>query len=608
MNPQSTPSKPSTSTPSHSPGPLSPTTASQHQQPLSLPDSSPRSDPFSYPLRMHTVQETHKAKVEQDSITGRKRINQYEIIDEIGRGTYSKVKLAQSLEKADYYVAIKIIPRFSKKRRLGRVTASPEEKTKREIAILKKVRHPNIVGLLEIIDDPVLKKIYLVLEHVELGEIAWRKEGDWRICLYERRRIEKDIRREKDMGHDEEHFQMLQRRHQRKKTQRARISQPQLAHGVDYLRFDHGVDKEESGKVPLPRNATHDPTQKWPRPETSSSRANTPLPTEFDIPSLDGDDEDEIISPSQSISSNHGSSYALDRTTCDIYLEDTPFRGRSPSLTDMISCKPSVDDMPQHYAFNDEFSYVPCLTIDQARSAIRDTVLGLEYLHYEGIVHRDIKPANLLWTKDHRVKIADFGVSYFGRHLREGEVEEDISEEDATDFDNNPELAKTVGTPAFFAPELCYTDCDVEQPEVTEQIDVWSLGVTLYCLIYARLPFIAEDEYQLYRAITNEEVYIPRRRLKAVDPSCSTSQSPLNTGMSLSTGPYREEGELAFEDIDEELYDLLSRLLIKDPAERIKLREVKRHSWVVRDIDDITVKTAVGKVMGVKEICEHDKL
>ncbi|KAH7304815.1 hypothetical protein BKA65DRAFT_560308 [Rhexocercosporidium sp. MPI-PUGE-AT-0058] len=84
------------------------------------------------------------------------------------------------------------------------------------------------------------------------------------------------------------------------------------------------------------------------------------------------------------------------------------------------------------------------------------------------------------------------------------------------------------------------------------------------------------------------------------------------------------------------------------PAERIKLREVKRHSWVVCDIDDITgwleasdlsqktagkriqvddreleravilitllerarsaVKTAVGKVMGVKESCEHDKL
>jgi [calcium/calmodulin-dependent protein kinase] kinase len=311
-------------------------------------------------------------------------------------------------------------------------------------------------------------------------------------------------------------------------------------------------------------------------------------------------------------------------------------------LTDSIIWDiPPVDDTTRHYASEDDFSYVPCLTIDQARSTIRDTVLGLEYLHYQGIVHRDIKPANLLWTKDHRVKIADFGVSYFGRHIREGEAEEDVSEEDATDFDDDLELAKTVGTPAFFAPELCYTDLDGKQPEVTEQIDVWSLGVTLYCLIYARIPFMAEDEFQLFRAIANEEVYIPRRRLKAVDPSCSTSHSPL-MGISLSTGPYREEGELAFEDIDEELYDLLRRMLIKDPAERIKLREVKRHPWVIRDINDIigwledsdpsrmtagrriqvddrdleravipitllerarsAVKTAIGKVMGVKAL------
>jgi [calcium/calmodulin-dependent protein kinase] kinase len=185
------------------------------------------------------------------------------------------------------------------------------------------------------------------------------------------------------------------------------------------------------------------------------------------------------------------------------------------------------------------------------------------------------------------VKIADFGVSYFGRHIREGETEENISEGDATDFDNDQELVKTVGTPAFFAPELCYTSIDGEELEVTEQIDVWSLGVTLYCLIYGRIPFVAEDEYQLFRAIADGEVYIPRRRLKAVDLLCSTLQSCLNTDIGLSTHPHREEGELAFEDIDEELYDLLRRMLIKDPAERIKLREVKRHSWVIRDIDDI---------------------
>ncbi|THG93066.1 hypothetical protein EW145_g8484, partial [Phellinidium pouzarii] len=56
----------------------------------------------------------------------------------------------------------------------------------------------------------------------------------------------------------------------------------------------------------------------------------------------------------------------------------------------------------------------PCLRLDQSRRICRDVVLGLDYLHHQGIIHRDIKPANLLWTADRKnVKITDFGVSHF---------------------------------------------------------------------------------------------------------------------------------------------------------------------------------------------------
>ncbi len=50
------------------------------------------------------------------------------------------------------------------------------EKIKREIAILKKCRHPNIVLLKEVIDDPRSDKIYLVLEYLTGGEVRWRDE------------------------------------------------------------------------------------------------------------------------------------------------------------------------------------------------------------------------------------------------------------------------------------------------------------------------------------------------------------------------------------------------------------------------------------------------
>jgi serine/threonine protein kinase len=534
-------------------------------------------------------------------------INQYEIINEIGRGMHGKVKLARSLETGEY-VAIKIIQRFSKKRKLGKVTVSPVDKTKREIAILKKIRHANVVGLLEVIDDPELKKIYMVLEHVELGEINWRKKGSPKICLYERRRIEKEQRGEKDTGDDEKYFKMIERRRQRKDTQRSKLTSAQG--NTDFWSLEHGADEEE-GMANLSRQTTHESLENLSRARRSflrslpgsrdpsrtpsracsgpSTRAHTPLPIQMDIGALDSDNEDDEPGPLPSIGSNHGSASALEGTYYGSYPDEpVSQRGRSPSMADsIISHMSSIDDAP-HDPLEDDYSYVPNLTIAPGQEAFRETVLGLEYLHYEGIVHRDIKPANLLLTQDRHVKISDFGVSYFGRPIREGETEENVSEADATDFDDDKELAKTVGTPAFFAPELCYTNTDKKQPKVTEQIDVWSLGVTLYCLIYARLPFLAEDEWQLFRCIAKTEVYIPRRRLKAIDPNCSTPQlRPAGYVAQPTDGAYREETELAYEDIDDELHDLLRSMLKKDPVERIRLREVKRHPWVLRHLPDV---------------------
>ncbi|CZT44842.1 related to protein kinase PAK1 [Rhynchosporium secalis] len=593
--------KTAASTPASSPGLFSPSPNTIKQHHLALSDGTPHPSPYLHPLQMHKVRETHKAQVDQDFLTGRKLINQYEIINEIGRGVHGKVKLARSLETGGY-VAIKIIQRFSKKRKLGKLTVSPEDKTKKEIAILKKIRHPNVVGLLEVIDDPELKKIYMVLEHVELGEIVWRKKGDKSICLYERRRIEREQRGERDSAEEEKYFKIMERKRQRKDAQRAKLSS--LLQNPDPWSLEHGDDEEEDD---LSRQTTHDSmlSMRIARnlksnpgsrvhsransraPSRTSSRAHTPLPTEFSLGALDSDNEGDEPGPLPSIGSYHGSASALEGTYYGSYPDDPPNRGRSPSMADSIISHMSSTDGFEHDAFEDDFSYVPCFTLDQARSAFRDTVLGLEYLHYEGIVHRDIKPANLLWTKDHRVKISDFGVSYFGRPVRDGETEENISEADATDFDNDLELAKTVGTPAFFAPELCYTDLEVEQPKVSEQIDVWSLGITLYCMIYARIPFLADDEYQLFKAIAKEDVYIPKKRLKAVNPDATTPQIGTAKRTGPSNGPYREEGELEFEEIDIELYDLLKRMLVKDPADRIKLREVKRHPWTTRGIGHV---------------------
>ena len=51
------------------------------------------------------------------------------------------------------------------------------------------------------------------------------------------------------------------------------------------------------------------------------------------------------------------------------------------------------------------------LNENHARQVFADCINGLEYLHIQGIVHRDFKPENLLFDKDKRIKIVDFGLS-----------------------------------------------------------------------------------------------------------------------------------------------------------------------------------------------------
>lgn len=538
---------------------------------------------------------THKALIDSDTATGRKLINQYEVLEELGRGVHGKVKKARDSETGEH-VAIKIIPRFSKKRRLGKVTAlSQQDKTKREIAILKKIRHPNVVALLEIIDDPELQKIYMVLEYVALGEIMWRKKGLPHICQFERIRIEREMMGDPLSPEEEKYHEILERRQALKELKRAKMS---LAFSnLDFWSIEHGAGDDASAdsqsRVPSQSDlAALERVGSSSAPDSllQSQTASLGRTRSHSVHSLDTDvppniDPGNVLAPELIIEgnappgSNPVPSAQLDGTMYGPYMGEGPgFRGRSSSMADsIISHMSSLDFNPHaHDPFADDFSYVPCFTYEQARTTFRDTVLGLEYLHYQGVVHRDIKPANLLQTKDHRVKISDFGVSYFGRPNREGEPDDTVPESEAKDFDDDLELSKTVGTPAFFAPELCYTDPDKEvQPKVSEQIDVWSLGVTLYCLIYARIPFLAEDEYQMFQKIANEPVYIPRRRLRPADPNDE------------NRAQYRDDGELVYEDVDDVLEDLLRRMLKKDPAERIRLKEIKHHPWVVEGIPDL---------------------
>jgi [calcium/calmodulin-dependent protein kinase] kinase len=94
--------------------------------------------------------------------------------------------------------------------------------------------------------------------------------------------------------------------------------------------------------------------------------------------------------------------------------------------------------------------------------------------------------------------------------------------------------AKSAGSPAFLPPELCGKHAEVEG----RPVDIWSMGVCLYCLKYGRIPFNREGMMEMYEAIVNEEPTIP-------------------------------EGE------NSALVDLFRRILQKDPTKRITMPELR---------------------------------
>ncbi|KAI9481141.1 MAG: kinase-like domain-containing protein [Benjaminiella poitrasii] len=95
----------------------------------------------------------------------RKCIGDYVVGKTLGKGASGRVKLGVHRYTGEQ-VAIKIISK-------AHLAANPaiEKAVRREIAIMKLIHHPNVMSLIDVIDDPASSDLYLILEYIEGGEL-----------------------------------------------------------------------------------------------------------------------------------------------------------------------------------------------------------------------------------------------------------------------------------------------------------------------------------------------------------------------------------------------------------------------------------------------------
>ena len=107
---------------------------------------------------------------------------------------------------------------------------------------------------------------------------------------------------------------------------------------------------------------------------------------------------------------------------------------------------------------------------------MKQILMGMAYVHKQGISHRDLKPENILMVDDSDdtdLKIVDFGLSKI--------------------IGPNETSLDPFGTLNYAAPEVLL------QKPYGKEVDLWSLGVIIYLLLSRALPFDDDEDKEIAR-------------------------------------------------------------------------------------------------------------
>ncbi|ORY48931.1 Pkinase-domain-containing protein [Rhizoclosmatium globosum] len=648
----------------------------------------PQSLPPPPPPLQRTTTKLVKAK---DAATGIKLINNYAVVKEIGRGVHGKVKLAADTDDGSLW-AIKILDKRAKKRfnrfafphsphslrnnsntnnassasSVNSLSNAMEamhnaqfEKVKREIAILKKIRHPNIVGFREVIDDPDAEKIYIVLEYMPGGEVEWRDTA-WDppkpvLTIVDARRIIRNVISGLEYLH---HNGIIHRDIKpanllwTEDMQTVKISDFGVSVFIDMnsnesLAATHLELAKTAGSPAFfapelcavldddDENKNNDTNSSESDKQLSSSAiefggtsvtsssymteatsfGGNAFPNSLGAPSLIGTTPRSF--PKRSFMNPLSAGAATGRSFSDnvafsmgppSLYQPQPQHSHTPTISSPISYQPQ--DNKQHDpepTAPDTFEIGPKLAYANPAQAVSKASLitsGLSSLEGSPILAKAklASPTSAGPSAPAVFSINDLDMDFSLTSDSQTEEKSRVGSSDVTQQSGSanvqppqqPVVAQTqrypsssvssiAGSPSMSGMARYRRKYSVRQDvdnissveesrdmllEIGAAIDVWALGVTLYCLVYGRVPFIAATEFELFHVI------------------CKTPIS-----LSFPSEPA----------IDDNLRHLLTSILDKNPETRIKLPAIKVHPWITADPSSTTLTEETPTTITVTE-------
>ena len=178
-------------------------------------------------------------------------------------------------------------------------------------------------------------------------------------------------------------------------------------------------------------------------------------------------------------------------------------------------------------------------------------LLGLSFIHRNDVVHGDIKLDTILLSANGSIKISDFGLA---KHLGDGRIKKQ---------------GPTVGTAEYMAPEMLSVEEEV--PWYDEEVDIWALGVVLFCLVQGRFPFKEHFEamHWMYYKRSND-LYFGKLAVELVadpvlfDRMCRPNEQETNRGGKDDGDP--RSRSLRYKSI----YNIIRQCMVPLPKEGIK--------------------------------------